>query len=538
MSRIQRLSASVANQIAAGEVIERPASVVKELLENSLDAGANHIQVEIGSAGFSLIRISDNGAGIVADDLPLAVMAHATSKLNELSDLSRITSMGFRGEALASIASISKLSLQSKPATQLNAMMLTLDKTEWVIKPCARTQGTTVEVRDLFFNAPVRKKFLKSQAIEYQAIEQVVKRFALSEARLAVSLKHDGKLIFSLAPADTEAAKLTRIKTIFGSAFVKDAIYCDIERAGMHLTGWISGLSYQRSQQDKQWIYLNRRMVKDKLLNHAVQQAYQDFIYPGRYPGCLLYLSMPAQAVDVNVHPSKYEVRFQEPRLVHDLISSQINSELRKLNELSQTAVFGESSMQLREENPAYKLNSPLYDKKPLLANSTWITLNSQFVMVWLDTIPHMVNVQTVLIQRAKALLTQEPAPLSSRPLLVPVSYPINKTDYHQIECLKELCTQFGVDIDFISESVVVIRTIPCCLPLLDIKRFMQRLLSALPTQDSVISALSESQLIDAHQFQDEDKQIIITHLTNQATSSQNSHVMLDLNQCQRLFNE
>ena len=324
MSRIHQLSAHVANQIAAGEVIERPASVVKELLENALDAGADTLSIDIGFGGLNQVKISDNGSGILADDLSLAIAAHATSKIEQLNDLYTITSMGFRGEALASIASVSRLSLCSKPASQENAMLLQVINGEANLTPCARNQGTTVDVRDLFFNTPARKKFLKTPLSEYQAIEAVVKRFALSSPMMALTLKHNDKQMLVLPAAHCDQTRLLRIKKILGKPFIEQAIYLDVSRAGMRLQGWVSGDSYQRSQNDKQWVYINQRMVRDKLMTHAIKQAYESVLYPGRHPACLLYLSIPAEELDVNVHPTKHEVRFQQPRLVHDFITSQI----------------------------------------------------------------------------------------------------------------------------------------------------------------------------------------------------------------------
>lgn len=311
--RIQQLPPAIANQIAAGEVIERPASVVKELLENALDAGADTISIDIAYGGLNQIKISDNGSGIFADDLPLAIAAHATSKITRLDDLYSIGSMGFRGEALASISSIAKLKISSRPASQEHAMMLAVQGSESIISPCARSQGTTIDVVDLFFNAPVRKRFLKSEKLEFQAIETVVKRFALSAPQIALTLKHNNKLVLSLARATDAKSRHARMAKIFGKAFDDHALYIDVERAGMRLEGWLSGIEVQRSQNDRQWVYINQRMVKDKLINHAIKQAYDNVLHPGRFPVCLLYLSLNPAEVDVNVHPTKHEVRFNSP---------------------------------------------------------------------------------------------------------------------------------------------------------------------------------------------------------------------------------
>ncbi|MCW0217727.1 MAG: DNA mismatch repair endonuclease MutL, partial [Prosthecobacter sp.] len=326
--RIRQLSAAVANQIAAGEVIERPASIVKELLENAQDAKATAVTIDIGHGGLNQVKISDNGTGILAEDLPLAIAAHATSKLSSLTDLYAITSMGFRGEALASIASITRVSISSKPAEQETGMILQMQGEQQTLLPSARTQGTTIDARDIFYNAPVRKKFLKSERSEFQAIDAVVRRFALGSPAIAITLNHNGKLQLQLPAATDEASRMTRMIKLLGKAFVEQSLLIDARHAGMHLQGRISDLSWQRSQHDKMWVYLNGRMVKDKLIQHAIKQAYEGLLHPGRFPSCLLYLTMEPGEVDVNVHPTKHEVRFQQPRYVHDFIRSQLQATL------------------------------------------------------------------------------------------------------------------------------------------------------------------------------------------------------------------
>ncbi|CEG55837.1 DNA mismatch repair protein MutL [Legionella fallonii LLAP-10] len=355
--RIHQLSSAIANQIAAGEVIERPASVVKELLENSLDAGADAISIEIGYGGLNQIKISDNGHGIIAEDLPLAVAAHATSKITTLDDLYAINSMGFRGEALASIASVAKVTISSKTAHQEHAMMLQVQNGQHVLSPCARTIGTTIDVVDLFFNAPVRKRFLKNEKLEFQAIELVIKRFALSAPHINLIVKHNGKLVLSLPAAIHEQAKRDRMAKIFGSSFIKDAIYLDVERGAMRLYGWISGPNYQRSQNDRQWVYINQRMIKDKLINHALKQTYDGMLYPGRFPACLLYFTINTAEVDVNVHPTKHEVRFQQPRLVHDFFTSQLSAALQSDGQNNT-----EQTLQDDSSGVTSSFNSKLYD--------------------------------------------------------------------------------------------------------------------------------------------------------------------------------
>ncbi|HBI21084.1 MAG TPA: DNA mismatch repair endonuclease MutL, partial [Legionella sp.] len=430
--RIQRLSALVSNQIAAGEVIERPASVVKELLENALDASADVISVEIGFGGLNQIKVSDNGTGIVADDLPLAVALHATSKISQLNDLYAIRSMGFRGEALASIASVSRLSVSSKPEHQAHAMMLQIDGIAVHCVPCARSRGTTVDVRDLFYNAPVRKKFLKSEQREYQAIEAVVKRFALSAPAVALSLIHNDKSMFALPAAPCEKTRLLRIRKLLGKAFTDDAIHLDVERAGMRLQGWVSGPDYQRSQNDKQWIYINQRMVKDKLLNHAMKQAYDGVLHPGRHPVCVLYLTIPAGEVDVNVHPTKHEVRFQQPRLVHDFMTSQMVCALASCKPVAiETPTY---PLEIRESHPIYTRPTPFSREREKVPAGQMrvlsdgpsyplLVLNHAFAVVTIDGLHYLLDIERLQQHHLSQQLDAQTYPLASRPLLLPVRY-------------------------------------------------------------------------------------------------------------------
>ncbi len=324
MSRIHLLSPQLANQIAAGEVVERPASVVKELLENSLDSGADRIELDIEQGGVKLIRLRDNGRGIDKGDLPLALSRHATSKINVLEDLEAVGSLGFRGEALASISSVSRLTLTSRPPEQDNAWAVSAqgrDMTADVV-PAAHPPGTTVEVRDLFFNTPARRKFLKTEKTEFRHLEEVVKRLALSCYDVGFSLRHNGKMVHQLRPADSEQAREQRLAQLLGKAFVNESVALDVvaEASGLRLWGWMGLPTFSRAQADQQYFFVNGRVIRDKVVTHAVRQAYQDVLFHGRHPAYVLYLELDPALVDVNVHPTKHEVRFRESRLVHDFI--------------------------------------------------------------------------------------------------------------------------------------------------------------------------------------------------------------------------
>lgn len=324
MAAIHLLSPQLANQIAAGEVVERPASVVKELLENSLDSGADRIELDVEQGGVKLIRLRDNGSGIDKEDLPLALSRHATSKITMLEDLEAVGSLGFRGEALASISSVSRLTLTSRTADQNAAWSVSAqgrDMTTEVV-PAAHPAGTTVEMRDLFFNTPARRKFLKTEKTEFRHLEEVVKRLALSRYDVGFGLKHNARVVHQLRPADTGPAREQRLGQLLGKAFVEQSVALDViaEASGLRLWGWMGLPTFSRSQADQQYFFVNGRVIRDKVVTHAVRQAYQDVLFHGRHPAYVLYLELDPALVDVNVHPTKHEVRFRESRLVHDFI--------------------------------------------------------------------------------------------------------------------------------------------------------------------------------------------------------------------------
>lgn len=509
--RIHQLPPLVANQIAAGEVIERPASVVKELLENSLDAGADAISVEIGYGGLNQIKISDNGGGIVAEDLPLAIAAHATSKINSLNDLYAIDSMGFRGEALASIASVAKVSISSKPAVQETAMMLRVQGSKTSLAPCARTQGTTIDVVDLFFNAPVRKRFLKSEKLEFQAIETVVKRFALAAPGIALTLKHNGKQVLSLPAASNEQAQLTRITRLLGSAFVKEAIYLDVERGAMRLYGWTSGANFQRSQNDRQWVYINQRMVKDKLINHAIKQAYDDLLHPGRFPACLLYFSINHAEVDVNVHPTKHEVRFQQPRLVHDFFTSQLTAALRAQPQVNTEEPYVLEAAAAEPTNTIGEPYPQLFALTPrhvaVETEAPWIILNPHYLLVFIQQQPYLVDVFALQQHLLQEQLAQQTLPLASRPLLVPIRYPLSAALKQELTELRQNLSQLGILLELSGEHEVLIRTIPLSIPYLDLRLFLDALASSERLHlDALLTLVCQAQVFDPRLLSLEEK--------------------------------
>lgn len=325
--RIKLLGAHLSNQIAAGEVIERPASVVKELVENSIDAGSCMIKIEIQKGGMTQIRVTDDGHGIYKDDLVLAVASHATSKVYSLDELSEVQSLGFRGEALASIASVSHFKLTSRQTKASSAWQVSQGGREGKLqtKPAAHPIGTSVGVSDLFFNTPARRAFLKTPKTEFSHIEEVIKRIALSHFEVGFELIHDGKTLYKLPVAHDLMTQEQRVNQLFGRDFLQHALFVELEALGLKLTGWIGLPTFSRARADLQYFYVNQRMIKDRLVTHAIRQAYRDVLYGGRHPVYCLYLELDPGRVDVNVHPTKHEVRFRDGRSVHDFLFKSIH---------------------------------------------------------------------------------------------------------------------------------------------------------------------------------------------------------------------
>ena len=379
---IKILSPQLANQIAAGEVVERPASVVKELVENSLDAGANKIQIDIENGGANLIRIRDNGCGIPKEELSLALARHATSKIADLDDLEAILSLGFRGEALASISSVSRLMLTSRTAEQTEAWQVYAQgrDMETTIKPASHPVGTTVEVANLFFNTPARRKFLRTDKTEFAHIDEVIRRIALTKFNTAFTLTHNGKIIRQYRPAEALNQQLKRVAAICGDDFVKNALRIDWKHDDLHLSGWVATPNFSRTQNDLSYCYINGRMVRDKIISHAIRQAYAQYLPTDSYPAFVLFIDLNPHDVDVNVHPTKHEVRFHQQRLIHDFIYEGISHALNNQEQLNwhtdQSAVENHEENTVREPQPNYSIRpnraaagqnifAPQYHEKP-----------------------------------------------------------------------------------------------------------------------------------------------------------------------------
>ncbi|MFA0280823.1 MULTISPECIES: DNA mismatch repair endonuclease MutL [unclassified Vibrio] len=333
---IKILPARLANQIAAGEVVERPASVVKELVENSLDSGATRIDIDIEKGGAKMIRVRDNGKGIVKDELALALSRHATSKIHTLDDLEAIVSLGFRGEALASISSVARLTMTSRPATQDQAWAAHSEGRDMQVKlqPAAHPIGTSVEVLDLFFNTPARRKFLRTEKTEFTHIDELLKRIALSRFDVTINLRHNGKMIRQYRAAKTEVQAEKRIAAVCGNPFVRHMLKIELEHQGLKLHGWITTPEGARQQSDLQYCYVNGRMMRDKLINHAIRQSYETSLRPDQFATYVLFIELDPHQVDVNVHPAKHEVRFHQARLVHDFIYQALSDGLAQSKQI------------------------------------------------------------------------------------------------------------------------------------------------------------------------------------------------------------
>lgn len=543
MQRINLLSQRLANQIAAGEVVERPASVIKELLENSLDAGATRLDIDVEQGGVKLMKVRDNGNGIVKDDLALALSRHATSKIVELDDLERIGSLGFRGEALASISSVSHLVMQSKSVAEQDSAGWQVQNggqdMKASIKPVAHPQGTTVEVRDLFFNTPARKKFLKTEKTEYSRIDEVVKRLALSRFDVQFNLSHNNRAVHQLLAANSDAEKQRRVGLVCGPAFIENAVAIDIERAGLRLWGWVSLPTFSRSQADLQYFYVNGRTIRDKLVAHAIKQAYRDVLFHGRHPAYVLYLELDPSAVDVNVHPTKHEVRFRDSRLVHDFLFSALHRALAEVrpnvdsaagqenhefadtsaNVATQVGVGagfqGENSQSSLKLQESYGLDSTLSEPRvtnyyqgergnasagriqshlaamgklsaqdeevPPLGyaiaqlHGIYILAQNKEGLIIVDM--HAAH-ERITYERMKLACQNEE--LKMQPLLVPVSLAVSQSEGDCVEEHHETLLQYGVELERVASESIVVRQVPSILKDSNVEQLVRDVISDL----------------------------------------------------------
>ena len=519
MNRINLLDQKLANQIAAGEVVERPASIVKELIENSLDARANKITVEVEQGGVKLIRIQDDGSGILKQDLALALHRHATSKIKKIGDLENINSLGFRGEALASISSVSRVSLLSKAREgeydagwQIDVEGNVAHKS---LVPVSHAEGTTIEVRDLFFNTPARRKFLKKERTEFSKIDEIIKRLALSRFDVHVSLRHNQKIIYNLLPAKSDSEKQRRVGLLCGSKFVENSILIDTDRAGLKLWGWVGLATFSRSQGDLQYFYVNGRSVKDKLVTHAVKQAYRDVLFHGRHPAYVLFLELDPSLVDVNVHPTKHEVRFRDSRFVHDFLFSSLYKSLSEVRPVDQL----ETSKELNQLNSAFDLPQEMIESNDGRFNQSALSLvdgernflessdksddfsraenqrtdvpplgyavaqlHGVFILAQNDQGLVIVDThaahERITYERMKRALADEG--LKTQTLLVPISIALSHTEVDYAEDNKTALLELGLEIERVSDEALVVRKVPALLRDSDIEQLVRDVISDL----------------------------------------------------------
>ena len=363
LRRIHTLDPALANQIAAGEVIERPASVVKELLENAIDAGATELIIRVEQGGATLIEIIDNGQGIHSDDLPLAVMRHATSKIKTSDDLHAIVSLGFRGEALASIAAVSRLTLMSSQSDDGVGYQVEVNGTAFdhqAIQPVALRKGTHIRVQDLFFNVPARRKFLKKPSTEFGHIEEIVRRLALTHFDIRFMLEHNNQVRLNLPVADSGQLRFQRVQQLLGHQFTQNAYWIDTQSISMRLSGWLGHPSDARPQADLQYVYVNGRIVKDKTISHALRMAYDGILHGHQYSAYLLFLEVDPEQIDVNVHPTKHEIRFLNQREVHEFVRHYAKETLSQF----QTAAAELSQAMKPEQLSVERMPQPSYQEQ------------------------------------------------------------------------------------------------------------------------------------------------------------------------------
>lgn len=526
--RIQAMPTQLVNQIAAGEVVERPASVVKELLENSLDAQSSKIEIDVEQGGIKSIRIRDNGHGIHKDDLVLSLSPHATSKIRTIDELENVSSLGFRGEALPSIASVSHLSLKSKYQDDVEAWQIqSSNSLDFDISPTALNEGTTIEIKDLFFNVPARRKFLRTEKTEFNHLDDVIKKIALSRFDVEITLRHNQRPIRQLRAAKDRLQQEKRIAEVFGPAFIEQALHMDFAIDGFRLWGWVGLPTFSRSQADMQFFYVNGRIVRDKVVTHAIRQAYQDVLFHGRHPAYILFFEIEPSAVDVNAHPGKHEVRFRQSRAVHDFLFRAIHKSLAdtrpsddgahnvsNFNNLESLSAAqntssaypfaagagsnsagvirsqGALSLAVAEQNRAYQslvsddgatsIDPESAEFPPLgfaraQLHGVYVLAENNEGMVLVDM--HAAH-ERITYERLKQ--AREGEGISAQPLLVPVAMAVSEKEASSAEEHNEIFSALGFELDRSAPEALRIRQIPVMLANANAEQLVRDVLSDL----------------------------------------------------------
>ncbi len=554
---IHLLCDQLVNQIAAGEVIERPSSVIKELVENAIDAKATRIRITLEQGGMKLMSIQDNGIGMDKADITLSVRRHATSKIKSIDDLMRVASMGFRGEALSSIASVSRLTIQSKSdqGSQSDGFELQADN-DWQninVEPCAHPQGTTVTVKDLFYNIPARKKFLKKDVTEFKHINQMLKKISMVHPQIHFELSHNQKNSFTY-PAVTAKDAIKRVAKILGNEFAQNAIELKDHHDNMTLHGWIAKPTFSRSQPDMQYFYVNNRMVKDKSVAHAIKQAYSDVLYHGRFSAFVLFLTIDPSWVDVNVHPSKTEVRFREGRKIHSYVyhcvkeaieqqrpdgtsqnyaqfdnqhkqgvdglgsfsasnlveqnQQQDGLSLNSFNSSASVSSLYKSSAE-RQKNYSVEDILPVYEKLYQPSQLNELQQNQQipplgFAIAQLHGVFVLAQNESGLIivdmHAAHERITYESLKqgmadneLKVQPLLVPETLNVSEAEAELVEKYQEWFESFGLELNRAGDESIIIRSVPSILSNANVEKLVRDVLSDLSEHGS--SNLIESRI-------------------------------------------
>jgi DNA mismatch repair protein MutL len=504
MSAIRLLPELLINQIAAGEVIERPAAALKELLENSLDAGATNISVQLEGGGIKLLRVRDNGRGIAKDELPLALMRHATSKIASLDELQKVASMGFRGEALASMAAVAQLTLTSCTGSDTHGWKVeAIDGRLSEPVPASHAQGTTVEIREIYFNTPARRKFLKSEATEFAWCEEAFKRIALSRPDVAFSLQHNGRTVWQLSASAGEQAAMKRVAALLGDEFGQAAVPVSRSAANLSLQGLAALPAYSRASRDAQYFFVNGRFVRDKVASHALRQAYQDILHHQRHPAFVLFLELPPEQVDVNVHPAKSEVRFRESQGIHQFIFHTLQQalavpasgqeSLAPEQQRSATFIPAQQSMRqnsmrfgVAEQAAAYRLWEVQTEianpsQPPILSGGAVFTPDKGgsrgvdfsvpqneyplgFALAQLSGVYILVHAahERIVYEKLKASLDAEQ--IATQPLLIPVSFYADPLEVATVEAEQDALGKLGFDIAPLSPNTLAVRAMPVML--------------------------------------------------------------------------
>ena len=512
--RITQLDTRLSNQIAAGEVVERPASVVKEMLENSLDAGATRIEVDVEAGGVKLIRVRDDGRGIHKDDLNLALARHATSKIRDQGDLEAIKTLGFRGEALASVASISRLKLTANTQEDTSSgwsVQASGADMRMEISPAPHPRGTTVEIRELFFNTPARRKFLRTERTEFLKVEEVVRKVSLSHPGVSFVLSHNGKTTKQYIGDDEEH----RVASVFGSAFLESSVFFSQERGGMELRGWIGLPTYSRSQADQQFFFVNGRIIRDRVVTHAVKQGYADVLYHGRNPVYCLFLSINPRLVDVNVHPTKCEVRFRETRDVHDFIFRTIHHVLADVRPeepvageadprlagvpggavpLQAPIFFGGQSGSQGVRDPQMSVYREMFAKDPVAGfpesdditmpplgyavaqlHGIYILSENRAGLILVDM--HAAH-ERITYEHMKTACDAEG--IRSQPMLVPLSIVVSEKETDLVDEHGAEFSALGLELERASEESIIVRAVPTLLAKSNVEQLVRDVLSDL----------------------------------------------------------